>query len=306
MTTDTIDNQLNAVVRRLDPQGRLLRAWSLTGGVSAQVTAFEIARPDGMTQKLIIRRHGACDLEANPRISADEFKLLRRLQAAGLPVPTPYYADESGDIFPTPYLVVEYIEGTTVFAPDNLPDFICQSAATLARIHQVEDAALALSFLPKLDERYTEKLIQRPTVLDDTLDEGSMRDKLESVWPLPQHNQATLLHGDFWPGNLLWRDGRLVAVIDWEDTALGDPLADLGNTRLEILWALGIDAMHTFTHHYQSIMTNVNFTNLPYWDLCAALRPASRIGAWAGDPVIERKMRDGHKHFVTQAFDQLT
>jgi aminoglycoside phosphotransferase (APT) family kinase protein len=38
-----------------------------------------------------------------------------------------------------------------------------------------------------------------------------------------------LLHGDFWPGNALWRDGALVAILDWEDAAIGDPLADVAN-----------------------------------------------------------------------------
>ena len=73
-----------------------------------------------------------------------------------------------------------------------------------------------------------------------------------------------LLHGDFWPGNILWRYGQLVAVIDWEDAALGDPLADVANSRLEILWAFGIDAMQSFTHYYQS--------------LTASISPTSRIG----------------------------
>ncbi len=34
--------------------------------------------------------------------------------------------------------------------------------------------------------------------------------------------QAVLLHGDFWPGNTLWRNGSLLAVIDWEQPAAGD------------------------------------------------------------------------------------
>jgi aminoglycoside phosphotransferase (APT) family kinase protein len=38
-----------------------------------------------------------------------------------------------------------------------------------------------------------------------------------------------VLHGDYWPGNVLWRDGRLVGVIGWEEAAFGDPLADLAN-----------------------------------------------------------------------------
>ena len=69
---------------------------------------------------------------------------------------------------------------------------------------------------------------------------------LEEVWPLSQQNRSVLLHGDFWPGNILWRDGQIVGVIDWEDAAFGDPLADIANTRLELLWAFGVEAMRQF------------------------------------------------------------
>jgi aminoglycoside phosphotransferase (APT) family kinase protein len=114
-----------------------------------------------------------------------------------------------------------------------------------------------------------------------------------------------LLHGDYWPGNILWRDGQLVAIIDWEDAKVGDPLADLGYTRLEILWAFGIDAMHQFTDHYLSLAA-IDVTHLPYWDLCAALRPASKIGKWAADDDVEKRMRERHRVFITQAFDKLS
>ncbi len=40
-----------------------------------------------------------------------------------------------------------------------------------------------------------------------------------------------LLHGDLWPGNVLWQDGRLVAVVDWEDGAVGAPLIDVASAR---------------------------------------------------------------------------
>jgi aminoglycoside phosphotransferase (APT) family kinase protein len=144
----------------------------------------------------------------------------------------------------------------------------------------------------------------RPATLDESLNEGRIRDALEAAWPFPQRNTSVLLHGDFWPGNILWKDGQLVAIIDWEDAALGDPLADLANTRLEILWAFGIDAMQSFTHHYQS-MTSIDFSNLPYWDLCAALRPVSQIATWGLDDITEKNMREGHRWFITQAFDKL-
>ena len=45
----------------------------------------------------------------------------------------------------------------------------------------------------------------------------SIRDALEAVWPLGSRNADKLMHGDYWPGNTLWKDGRLVGIIDWED-----------------------------------------------------------------------------------------
>ena len=253
---------------------------------------------------MIVRQHGDVDFKRNPHIAADEFRLLQILQSAGLAAPAPYHLDQSGEIFSRPYVVVEYIEGKPEFAPSNLADLLLQLATHLSRIHNVDCSNLDLSFLPEQEKIYAEKFRERPAKVDESLDEGRIRDALESVWPLPQRNRSVLLHGDFWPGNTLWRDGRLVAVIDWEDAELGDPLADVANSRLEILWAFGIEAMHSFTHHYKS-MTTIDFTNLPYWDLCAALRPAFKLAEWAADDVTERTMREGHRLFFTQAFEKL-
>src|SRR3954470_22071263 len=105
------DSQFSIVAQRLYPNGTLLRSWTLHGGISAQVTALEIARPDGSTVKVVVRQHGSADLSRNPDIDKDEFRLLQILHAWGLPTATPYYADQSGEVFPTPYIVVDYIDG---------------------------------------------------------------------------------------------------------------------------------------------------------------------------------------------------
>ena len=113
-----------------------------------------------------------------------------------------------------------------------------------------------------------------------------------------------LLHGDFWPGNILWRDGQIVGVIDWEDAALGDPLADIANSRLELLWAFGVEAMQRFTDHYQSL-AGIDFANLPYWELYAALRRISQIAEWGLDEITEKTMRERLGWFIAQAFMNL-
>ncbi len=251
-----------------------------------------------------MRQHGEVDRKRNPQIAADEFRLLQVLHSAGLVAPQPYYLDQSGEIFATPYAVIEHIEGETDFSPANLPDFILQFATHLSRIHRIDGSKPDVSFLPLIAQRYTEKLSARPANADETSDEGHMRDALEAAWPLHQRNTPVLLHGDFWPGNILWKDGQLVGIIDWEDAALGDPLADVANSRLELLWAFGIDAMRSFTQQYQA-MTTIDFTDLPYWDLCAALRSASQFAGWAADDATEKTMRERHRWFIAQALAKL-
>jgi len=299
------DDTFAQVVQKIDPQSKLLRTWKLEGGISAQVTALEIEHPDGQTKKVIVRKHGEVDLKQNPHVAADEFALLRLLHSAGLAVPAPCYLDQSCEIFSTPYIVVEYVEGTSEFSLTDGSDLILQLATHLSRIHWVDSSKLDVSFLPKQENICGETLRNRPANVDESLDEGHIRDVLEAAWPFPQRNASVLLHGDYWPGNILWKDGRLVAVIDWEDARIGDPLADVASSRLEILWAFGREAMQHFTRHYQSMAT-IDFTNLPYWDLCAALRPASKIAEWAANESAEKIMRERHRWFITQAYEKLS
>jgi aminoglycoside phosphotransferase (APT) family kinase protein len=303
------DSQFERLAQRIHPGSRLLRSWQLAGGVSAQVTAFETERPDGLASKMVVRRYGDADLQHNPRVAADEFRLLQIVRSAGLAAPTPYYLDQQGEIFSRPCIVIEYIEGVpglsiSAFAPSDLEDTLFQMAAYLSGVHRIDGSNVGLSFLPRQDEIITAKLRERPARVDDSLEEGRIRRSLEALWPLPTRNKPALLHGDFWPGNMLWRDGRLVAVVDWEDAKLGDPLADLANSRLEILWAFGMEAMRSFTGHYMSI-TNIDYTDLPCWDLCAALRPAFKIADWAGSAAKEKAMRLAHRMFVTQALERI-
>lgn len=302
MNARSDDEKFERLARTIHPRSKLLRTWVLKGGISAHTTALEIERSDGRTEKLIVRRHGDEDLRHNPNIAADEFKLLQILQSEGLAAPVPVHFDQSGKVLSTPFVVVEHIDGETEFAPGNLADFLALLATQLLRIHSLAGGRHDLSFLPRQSERYAKRLAERPTTMDESVFEGRIRDTLEAVWPLPRRNRSVLLHGDFWPGNVLWNDGKLVAVIDWEDAALGDPLADLANARLEIVWAFGRDAMDGFTKEYRS-HTTIDFTHLAYWDLCAALRPISKFSEWADDDIAEQAMREAHRSFVRQAFE---
>lgn len=217
----------------------------------------------------------------------------------GLAVPKPYLVDESGTLISTPVLVIGYVEGEPDFEPSDLDNSLFQMAAQLSMIHAVP-LSPELTFLPRCGKGFG----GRPAILDESMHETRIRTALESAWPLARTNGSVLLHGDFWPGNILWQNGRLVAVIDWEDACVGDPLSDLGNARLEILWAFGGDAMDEFTARYRSIAA-IDLTYLPYWDLVAALRPCGQISGWGLDVAIETRMKEQHAAFVGEAVERM-
>ncbi|HEY6599794.1 MAG TPA: phosphotransferase, partial [Pseudomonadales bacterium] len=197
----------------------------------------------------------------------------------------------------------------TDFLPADLSSYVTQLASHLAAIHRVDAAELAFV---QLHARHRAEAVVLPPGADATLGVARICDALAGAHPLPARTGIKLLHGDYWPGNVLWKDGRLVGVIDWEDTQSGDPIADLSVSRLDLLWAFGERAMHDFTARYQTI-ASIDLTDLPYWDLVTALRPVFNLAEWASGwdkfgraDVNEATMRAGHRVFVEQAFAALS
>ena len=139
------------LVQKFFPQGRLLRAWPLQGGISAEMTALEIAGPEGQTAPWIVRRPQGP--RANARSIEDEFRLLEIMHSLGLAAPAPLALDRSGEIFAAPYMIIAYVEGQPDFAPAQPLDLAVQMAGELRRIHAVDGTRPDLAFLPGLEDR---------------------------------------------------------------------------------------------------------------------------------------------------------
>lgn len=293
----TTTEQFALVAQRCIPDGRLIRYWPLTGGISAETTALLVAHPGGGEERLVVRRHGAIDLAANPRIAATEYRLLQLLQAEGIPVPRPRLLDESCAILPSPYVVIEYIDGSPDDAPQDDDALIDRMAAQLAAIHRLTPLCHDLSFLPDQAATVIRRLQEGSADGPDWFPAARIRASLLAAWPLRHSDPPTLLHGDFWAGNLLWRAGQLMAVIDWEDAKVGDPLADLAKARLELLWFHGEAAMHRFTERYLEL-TGRERANLSVWDLYVAWWSGVRLSGWGLAPDAERSMRAGLNRFI--------
>ena len=249
------------------PGSKLLSSRALEGGISATMTLLEIELPDGKVQKAVARKPGAWRYRDNPNAAKDEFRVIEALQTTSVRVPGPLALIELGPDIHDSYYLLEFQEGAPDLVVKNRDAFLRSFARQLAEIHRVDFAKHGLEFL----EHQTLSIKEKDGIPLNSLRESHVINTLKAMTPLSESNSPTLLHGDYWPGNVLWRNEEIISVIDWENAIIGDPLADLASCRLDVLWILDMEAMEEFTERYQAEM-NLDMTDLPSWDLWASLR----------------------------------
>jgi aminoglycoside phosphotransferase (APT) family kinase protein len=315
MITEEERDKFDRIIEKAFPEGRLLHAWRLKGGISAEMTAFEIELGGSNRRKVILRQPGAGDMDWKIQAVRNEFELLQVLQTFQVAAPEPVMCDTSSEILSSPYLLLEYIDGEIDFSPIDRTDYAKQMADELARIHGIAESEAQLPFLNQRAERLSGELSFRPANSDTAFQVARIQDTLKHHWPIPQLNQSVLLHGDYWPGNVLWRGQRLAAIIDWEDALAGDPLIDLAISRLDIAWILGQHALNAFEQQYWS-SNPVDESMLAYWDLWAVLRLVRLIGGnysdWAGffqpyrrPDITKQSIREDLRQFSERALERL-
>lgn len=264
------------VVQKINP---------LIGGVSADVFRLDVAFADGSANRIVLRAHREGHSGHPAKL---EHQLLKSLYENGLPVPRPLYVDDSGKTFPQPFLVIEFIDGNSEIPPNEQTHYVDQMAAQLAAIHHASTADL-----PKLPLR----LDPLPEVFD-YLPEGSpwseLHSHLQTLTGTNYPSPPKLLHGDFWPENLLWQNGRISAVLDWEDAAVGDPLSDVAACRVELRYLLGEAVMNEFTQAYIQHLpagTTLNTNRLFLWQIYVAAAAQKYMGLWGLEESREAHMR---------------
>lgn len=226
------------------------------------------------------------------------YELLRLLAESPIPAPRLILLGAPDAEFAAPYSVIEYIDGEPGPPAQDRQHSIGRMASALANIHKV-DALRAAAVVRRADDPLSE------CAETAGREPGARRRALRTAWPMRHAAGTALLHGDFWPGNTLWRDRNLMAVIDWEDAALGDPLQDVANARIEILSGLGADAVRECTDRYLAQVGPRDVRDLPVWDLHAALRIDSRLSGWGLGSERERHMRDLLDRFADDALRAL-
>ena len=243
--------------------GRFVARRSLPGGVSADVQAVDLAGPEGRRTVVVRQKDDAAGL-------AHEHAVMTVLAEILPAVPRPLALSQR---LPLPAMVLPLVEGT--IDPPELRDGLHPMAAWLAALHGLDVDDLGL---PATLERRTQPLPELLAWLPERFDD--LRQDFERGGGALAPVRPSMLHGDYWVGNLIWRDGELVGVIDWEDAAVGDPAADLAGARLELVWRFGFDAADELSEHYVALRGHPGQRRLALWELYVASAGLAYMHLW--------------------------
>lgn len=189
----------------------------------------------------VLRRKPPGKLLASAHAIDREYRVLQSLHSSAVPVAKPFHlcADES--IIGSMFYVMEYLDGHVFWDP-SLPDCsIIQRGEifdaliqTLAAIHSVPIETAGLSDYGKPGNYFERQITRWSKQYQDSETKAipamnALIEQLPKRYP-EDDDSVALVHGDFRIDNLMFdrQSHRVLAVVDWELSTLGHPLADLG------------------------------------------------------------------------------
>src|SRR5579871_840998 len=265
---------------RVSPDGRVLSARTMHGGVSSSVHLVRLQAADGTRAAVVVRRYGEYWQRTDPAACEREYRLLEILsRSSDLPVPKPLLLDSEGGAFGAPSVVMTRLPGRPLLRPRNLTDYLDQTASLLVRLHATPIDELA--FLPDQRTTVERALSTERAPRDDRLQQDVWA-AAQSLWKRVAGRPVNrrLVHGDYWPGNLLWRHGQLVGLIDWEQPRLGDPVRDVATCRGDLTVLFGPEAGYQFTQRYVAA-GGAPLSDLAFYDLLICTWALREMEDWA-------------------------
>ena len=269
---DFEEKRLETWLRKTLPDLRGAMRLERIGGGQSNPTYFVIFD----NREMVLRKQPAATLLPSAHAIDREYRVMQALAASDLPVPKLILYHEDRELLGTPFYLMERLQGR-VFPNCELPGMepaerraiYMAMAQTMARLHQVDWASIGLSDYGRQGGYFSRQIARWSKQWE--MSKSAENNDIDRLMPwlrdnLPDESETTISHGDFRLGNLMFHptEPRVIAVLDWELSTLGHPLADVafncmawrtlpseyGGIRGLDLAALGIPSEAEYLQHY--------------------------------------------------------
>ncbi len=275
------------LLERISPGSRLVRVELLPGSFSNHTHLVEASLPDGSILKCAVRRYQVYGNYDQAEKARREYKAFELMNRRGIPSPEPLLLDDTGAILGVPGIVEGFVEGRLMLeTPEDPLEWARKAAGMLARIHSIPLTEEDRSFLLDANSEAVWFLYSPGDRAPDYMQAfpggekmwGSIRDLRPHLKPMA----PVLIHEDYWEGNILWHEGEITAVLDWEEAAFGDPAIDVAYALMNLTLRGLAEAAEEFLRVYQA-RRGIKLENLAFWELAASVRPMLDQADWRVD-----------------------
>lgn len=220
------------------PPSGSLTSRAITGGRSNQTYRLEDTAGSAWVLRMPPRVGGT----PSAHDVAREFRVTNALRPTDVPVPAPVLLCEDESVLGLPFTVAEYVEGRTVQSREDLSDLsenalgatTARLVEALAALHAVDHRAIGLERFGRPDE-YAARQIRRWSGQWEIVGAGALSalaDELTGRLRATAFRQRSvgIVHGDYRIDNTILGfrpEPRVEAIVDWELSTIGDPVADV-------------------------------------------------------------------------------
>lgn len=204
---------------------------------------YKISAPSG---NYVLRRKPFGPLLPSAHAVDREYKVQAGLYRVGFPVARQFGLCTDDDVVGSWFYVMDMVDGHTIWdgtipnaTPESRRAHYMAMIDTLAALHNVDVEAARLSDYGK-PGNYFGRQVDRWTK-QYRLSETERMEEMEQLitWlpaTLPEQSRTSIVHGDYRIDNMIWAKDKaeVRAVLDWELSTLGDPLADF--TYFSMAW----------------------------------------------------------------------